>query len=145
MRNIMASAAEEEYGTIFINSQTAVPIRTNLSEMGWPQGLTAIQVENSTAVGIPTKELHQKNSKTMGMRFYRINARIEQGQFCVFWRPAPENLGDYHSKHHTPEHHRAVRSKYLHVPNLHSLQGCVNLTVRVNPTKRESQREKLER
>ena len=44
MRNIMASAAEAEYGTIFINSQTAVPIRTTLSEMGWPQGPTAIQV-----------------------------------------------------------------------------------------------------
>ena len=81
----------------------------------------------------------------MYMRFYWIKDRIEQGQFRVFWRPGPENLGDYHCKHHPPEHHRAVRSKYLHVPNLHSLQGCVNLTVRVNPTKRESQRAKLER
>ena len=42
MRNIMASAAKVEYGTIFINSQTAVPIRTTLSETGWPQGPTAI-------------------------------------------------------------------------------------------------------
>ena len=80
----------------------------------------------------------------MDTRFYWIKDRIKQSQFCVFWRPGPENLGDYHSKHHTPEHHRAVRSKYLHVPNLRSLQGCVNLTVRMNPTKRESQREKLE-
>ena len=55
MRNIMASAAEAEYGTIFINAQTAVPIRTTLSEMGWTQGPTAIQVYNSTAVGIATK------------------------------------------------------------------------------------------
>ena len=34
MRNIMVSAAEAKYGTIFINAQTAVPIRTTLSEMG---------------------------------------------------------------------------------------------------------------
>ena len=34
MRNIVASAAEAEYGTIFVNAQTAVPIRTTLSEMG---------------------------------------------------------------------------------------------------------------
>ena len=33
MRNIVASAAKAEYGTIFINAQTAVPIRTTLSEM----------------------------------------------------------------------------------------------------------------
>ena len=42
MRNIMASSAKAKYGTIFINAQTAVPIRTTLSEMGWPQGPTAI-------------------------------------------------------------------------------------------------------
>ena len=145
MRNIMASAAEAKYGTILINTQTALPICTTLSEMGWKQGPTSIQVENSTALGIATKEFFQKNSKAMDMRFYWINDRIEQGQFRVFWRPGPENLGDYHSKHHPPEHHGAVRSKYLHVPNLRSLQGCVNLTVRVNPTKRESHREKMER
>ena len=145
MRNIIASAAEAEYSNIFINAQTAVPIRTNLSEMGWPQGPTAIQVNNSTAVGIATKEFRQKNSKSMDMRFYWIKNRIKQGQFCVLWRLGPEKLGDYHSKHHPPEHHRAVRSKYLHVLNLRSLQGCSNLTVRVNTTKRDNQRAKLER
>ena len=113
MHNIMASASEAEYGTIFVNIQTAVPIRTNLSEMVWKQGPTAIQVDNSTAVGITTKEFLQNKSKVMDMRFYSINDRIEQGQFRVFWRPGPENLGDYHSKHHPPEHHIAVSSKYL--------------------------------
>ena len=37
MHNIMASAAEAEYGTIFINAQTDVPIRTTLNEMGCNQ------------------------------------------------------------------------------------------------------------
>ena len=133
----MASAAEAEYGTIFVNAQPAVPIHTNLDEMGWKQGPMAIQVDNSTAVGIVTKEFRQNKSKAMDMPFYRINDRIEQGKFRVFWRLGPENLGDYHFKHHPPEHHIAVCSKYLHVPNLLSLQGCFNLTVRVNPTKRE--------
>ena len=54
MTNIMASSAEAEYGTIFVNAQTAVPIRTTLTEIVWKQGPTAIQVENSTAVGIAT-------------------------------------------------------------------------------------------
>ena len=77
MRNIMASAAKAEYRTIFINAQTAVPIRTTISEMGWPQGPTSIQVKNYTAVGIATKEFRQKKSKAMDMRFYWINYRIE--------------------------------------------------------------------
>ena len=56
MRNIMASEAESEYGNIFVNTQTDVSIRTTLTEMGWKQGPTDIQVENSTVVGITTKE-----------------------------------------------------------------------------------------
>ena len=70
MRNIMASEAEAKYGTIFVNAQTDVPIRTNLSEMGRKQGPTTIQVDNSTVVGIATKYFHQNKSKAMGMHFY---------------------------------------------------------------------------
>ena len=62
MRNIMASAAEAEYGTIFVNTQTAVPIRTTLTEMGWKQRPTAIKVDNYNAVGIEKKEFRQKKS-----------------------------------------------------------------------------------
>ena len=116
MRNIMAAAAKAKYGTIFVNTQTAVPIRTNLTEMGWKQEPTAIQVGNSTAVGIATKELRQNKTKAMDMGFYRINDWIEQGQFRVFWRQGPKNVGDYQSKYHPPEHHIAVCSIYLHVP-----------------------------
>ena len=75
----MASAAEAEYGTIFVNTQIAVPIRTTLTEMGWKQGPAAIKVDNSTAVGITTKEFRQNKSKAMDMRFYWINERTEQG------------------------------------------------------------------
>ena len=95
MRNIMSSVAEAEYGNIFVNAQTAAPIRTTLTEIRWKHGTTAIQADNSTAVGITTKDFRQNKSKAMDMRFYRINGRIEQGQYRVFWRPGPENLGDF--------------------------------------------------
>ena len=108
MCKIMASAAQAKYDTIFVNSQTAVPICTTLTEIGWKQGPTAIQVDNSTLVGITTNEFRQNKSKSMDIRFYWINDRIEQGQFRAFWRPVPENLGDYHSKHHPSKHHIAV-------------------------------------
>ena len=145
MFNIMDSEAEDKYGTIFVNAQTSVPIRTAITAMGWKQGSTAIQVYNYTAVGITTKEFRQKKSKAMDMCFYWIKDIIEQWKFRVFWRPSPENLGDCHSKYHPPEHHIAVRYKYLHVPKLRSLQGYVNLTVRVNPTKQEIQQAQLQR
>ena len=86
-------------------------------------------------MGIAKNEFRQKKSKALDMHLYWINNRIEQRQFRVFWRPGPENMRDYHSKHHPPEHHIAVQSKYLHVPKLTSLQEYVNLTVIVNPTK----------
>ena len=73
MRNIMASSPEAEYGTIFVNAQTAVPICTTLTEMRWKQWPTAIQVDNSTSVGIATKKFLQKKSKAMDIRFYWIN------------------------------------------------------------------------
>ena len=60
MRNIMASAPGAEYGTIFIDAQTDVPICTTLNEMGWKQGPTAIQFDNSTAVSISTKAFREK-------------------------------------------------------------------------------------
>jgi len=115
MRNVMASAAEAEYGALFVNGQQAVPIRTTLEEMNHPQPPTPIQVDNSTAVGIATQALKQKRSKAMDMRFYWINDRISQGQFIVFWKPGPTNLGDYHSKHHPMSHHIKSRPTYLHV------------------------------
>ena len=73
----MASAAEAEYGTIFIILQTAVTTRTTLNVMDWKQGPAAIQVENSTAVGIATKDFRQNKSKAMDMRFYWIKDRIK--------------------------------------------------------------------
>ena len=63
----MASASKSEYGIIFVNAQTDMPIRTKLNEMGWKQGPTAVQVDNYTAAGIATKEFHQNKSKAMYM------------------------------------------------------------------------------
>ena len=63
MLNVMASAAEDEYGTIFVNAQTDVPIHTTLTEMGCKQGPTAIQVDNSTAVFIAKNIFSEINQR----------------------------------------------------------------------------------
>ena len=98
LRNIMASAAEAEYGSLFLNVQAEVPIRTTLIEMYHPQPPTPIQVDKSTAMGIANKSIKQKRSRSMDMSFHWIQDRILQEHFNVFWKPGPTNLGDYHSK-----------------------------------------------
>ena len=128
----MASAAESEYGTLLLNGQAAVPIRTTLIEMNHPQPPTPIQVDNSTAVGIANKSIKRKHSKAMDMRFHWIQDIILQEHFTVFWKPGPTNLGYYHSKHHPTSHHIQVQNSNLHEPHgsQKTLQGCVNTSNR---------------
>jgi hypothetical protein len=132
IRNIMASAAESEIASSFMNGQEAVPIRTTLEEMGHPQPPTPVQVDNSTAEGFANKTIKQKRSKAIDMRFYWIQDRTLQGQFLIYWRPGADNLADYHTKHHSAAHHRLMRSKFLHTSEqlAHNaiqllLRGCV--------------------
>ena len=63
MRNIMVSSSEAEYGTIFIKSQTAVPIRITLIEMSWKLGPTSNKVEIFTALGIAKRSFAKRNQK----------------------------------------------------------------------------------
>ena len=128
LRNIMASAAEAEYGALFLNGQASIPIRAKLIEMHHPQPPTPIQVDNSTALGIANNSIKQKRSKAMDMRFHWIQGRILQEHFNVFWKPGPTNLGYYHSKHHPTPHHIQVRHTNLNEPHVshNTLQGCDN-------------------
>jgi hypothetical protein len=135
--NVMGSAAEAEIASSYMNGQEAIPIRTTLNEMGHPQPPTPVQVNNSTAEGFANNTIKQKRSKAIDMRFYWIQDRTRQGQFVIYWRPGTDNLGDYHTKHHSAAHHRQVRPNYLH-PSEQStdqlannvihllLRGCVN-------------------
>ena len=104
----MESAAEAEIGATYINGQEVVPIRTLLRELDHPQLATSMQVDNSTAVGFANDTIKQKRSKATGMRFYWIRDRTSRGQFLVYWQPDITNIDDYHTKHHSPAHHRLM-------------------------------------
>jgi hypothetical protein len=133
--NVMASAAEAEIGTLYINSQTAEVFRTTLIEMGHPQPPMPVQTNNSTAYGIVNSSFRQPCLRAIDMRFYWVRGRGRQNHFLVYWKPGRENLGDYFTKHHPPAHHQTMRSTYLqvaqaalrstaHKPN--SVRGCVD-------------------
>ena len=128
IRNVMASAAETEIASSYINGTEAVPIRTTLEEMGHLQPPTPVQVDNSTAEGFANETIKQKRSKAMDMRYHWLTDRVRQKQFDVYWRPGKDNLGDYHTKHHSAQHHKDMRQFILHQANsLNVLRGCVKL------------------
>jgi hypothetical protein len=114
IRNVVASAAESEMGSVFINAQNAMPIRTTLTEMHHPQGPTPVQADNSTATGIANETVKQKKSRAMDMRYYWIQDRVRQKQLDVYWAPGATNLGDYPTKHHPPSHHQKMRPLCVH-------------------------------
>ena len=127
MDTVLSSATEAETGALFYNAKDAAPFRTALNEMGHPQTATPIQSDNKCAVGIVNDTVKQRRSKAMDMRFYWVKDRVAQGHYHVHWRKGADNLADYFTKHHSPSHHRLMRSRYL--LDLHrqvSLQGCVD-------------------
>ena len=117
MKVVLSSATEAELGALFFNGKEAATIRTMLEDMGHPQLATPMQTDNSCASGISNNTVKQRRSKAIDMRFYWIQDRVKQGQFNIHWRRGSDNLADYFTKHHSPAHHRLMRSRYL--LNLH--------------------------
>jgi hypothetical protein len=56
------------------------------------------------------------------MRYHWLAYRVRQKQFDVYWRPGRGNMENYHTKHHSAQHHRDMRGLILHQANsLHVL------------------------
>jgi hypothetical protein len=89
---------------------------------------TPLRTDSSTAVDILNETIKHKRSRAMDMRYHWLTDRVRKKQFDVYWRPGRENLGDYHTKHHSAQHHKDMRGLILHQTNSHQvLQGCVKL------------------
>ena len=100
--------------------------------MNHPQPPTKMQVDNTNAIGFATDTIKQKLTKAIDIRFYWIRDRCGQGQLKIYWKPGYNNTGDYHTKHHPPTHHRAMRPTFLCTREqlvhllFNVLQGCDN-------------------
>jgi hypothetical protein len=128
IKKVVASAAESEVGACFHNAQSGAPLRVTLTELGHSQLPTPLRTDKSTAFGILNETIKQKRSKSMDMRYHWLTDRVRQKQFDVYWRPGGENLGDYHTKHHSAQHHKDMRHLILNEANsLQVLRGCVKL------------------
>jgi hypothetical protein len=70
----------------------------------------------------------------MDMRYHWLTDIVRQKQFDIYWRPGRENLADYHTKHHSAQHHKDMRHLILHESNsLQVLRGCVKLLPLLQP------------
>jgi hypothetical protein len=137
IKNVVASAAESEVGECFHNAQSDAPLRVTLTELGHTQPPTPLRTNNSTALGILNETIKQKRSKEMDMRYHWLTDRVRQKQFDVYWRPGRESLGDYHTKHHSAQHHKDMRGLILHQANSRQvLRGCVKLLPLPQPSLR---------
>jgi hypothetical protein len=117
IKNVMASAAVSEVGACFHNAQSGAPLRVTLTELGHTRPPTPLRTDNSTAYGIVNKTIKYKRSKAMDMRYHWLTGRVHQKQFDIYWRPGRENLADYHTKHHSAQHHKDMRHLILHEAN----------------------------
>jgi hypothetical protein len=137
IKNVVASAAESEVGACFHNAQSGAPLRVTLTELGHTQPPTHLRTDNSTAFGILNETIKQKRSKAMDMRYNWLTESVRQKQFDVYWRPGREHIGDYHTKHHSAQHHKYMLGLILHQENsLQVLRGCVKLLPLPQPSLR---------
>jgi hypothetical protein len=115
---MVASEAESEVGACFQNAQSGAPSRVTLTEFGHKQPATQLRMDNSTDFRILNETIKQKRSKSVYMRYPWLTDRVRQKQFDVYWRPGKDNLGDYHTKHHSTQHHKDMRPFILHQANI---------------------------
>jgi hypothetical protein len=128
IKNMVASGAESEVGACFQNSQSGAPLRVTLTELGHTQPDTPLCTDNSTAFGILNETIKQKRSKAMDMMYHWLIDRVLQRQCDVYWRPGHDNLGNYHTTHHSAQHHKHMRCLIVHQANsLQVLRGCVKI------------------
>jgi hypothetical protein len=115
--NVVASVAESEVRACFQNDQSGAPLRVTLAELGHTKPATPLRTDNNIAFAILNETIEQKRSKSRDMRYHWLTDRVRQKQFDVYWRPGRENLGDYHTKHHSAQHHKDMRGLILHQAN----------------------------
>jgi hypothetical protein len=113
---VVASAAEAEYGAVFINAQKLVWSRTICQALNHPQPATPILTDNECAKGIANNEVKLKRSKSMDMRFHWIRDRIKQGQFTVSWQKGADNLADFFTKALPVATHRRLMKQIVKTP-----------------------------
>jgi hypothetical protein len=121
----VASAAEAEYASAFLNAQKGEWFRTVLAEIGYPQPPTPLMGDNKCATGLANDSIKIKRSKSIDMRFHWVRDRIRQGHFAAIWRPGKHNLADFFTKPLPVHHHLALMKLLVHTPVTANSRPCI--------------------
>ena len=113
---VTASAGETELAAVFMNCQSACPLRTTLEEMGYKQPATIGITDNEFTEGVANKTVKAKRSKSIDMRFHWVADRVSQKQFKIIWRPGIDNIADFFTKIVPVKKHTEIMHKLVRVP-----------------------------
>ena len=137
LKLVAISAAEAEFGALFLNAAQTKIIEIKLEELGHPQPPTPVHVNNSTTVGIVNSTIKRQKSRSMEMRYMWLLDQETQSLLTSHQNPGQENLGDYPSNHHTVNIHQHFHPYYVHMDNSplylpraqqpRTRQGCVGI------------------
>ena len=83
--------------------------------MSYPQSAAPITCYNECAVEIANKSLSQKRSKTINMRYNRVQDQVVLGNFTVSWAPGKLTLAGFYTNAH-PVHHQVAMIKLIYYP-----------------------------
>eukprot|EP00804_Cyclotella_cryptica_P026022 CCRYP_018184-RA/>CCRYP_018184-RA protein AED:0.09 eAED:0.06 QI:0/0/0/1/0/0/4/0/369 len=120
IKAILSSTAEAELGDLYINSQQAIPLWQLLEEMGHPQPLTPIQIDNSTAHQHYSTQRHESH----GHEIPSAQMQSQPKTIPNLLASGINQLGDYVTKHHPGIHHQTMHPIYLTMSHHLVCQVC---------------------
>ena len=59
------------------------------------------------------KNIHQRSSRAINMRFYWVRYRVIQGNFLFCWVAVEQNPADYFTNHHPTNHNCSKQSTHI--------------------------------
>ncbi len=95
---VCSSVQEAEYAGYFAAARLADEERRILHNLGYPQPPTLLFCDNECAVGLVTKTMTPRLSKSIDMHFHWLQDRIQRGQFRVQHVAGAVNIADFFTK-----------------------------------------------
>ena len=115
LKIVAASAAEEELGALFVNTEEVIVIRLTISESGHPQLSKPIYTNNTTAIDILNSTTKRQRQRSMEMRYFWLLDQALQKYFKSYCLTRVELLADCPKKANIRTIHTHVSPYYLHM------------------------------
>ena len=114
IKHVMSSVSEAEIGALYYVWKRVIPIWTNLEELGHSQdGPAQVITDYSNAHVITLDTMVSKASNYNDMHLRWLKFCGSQQLFSFLWARGSNNRSKYPRKHHAPQHHTHVRSRYV--------------------------------